>query len=145
MHFVRNSDGLRGFHLLIMEKDDPLWDILGKTSAPRISPRFVAEMRQRVAGESQEPRGWFSWPGRWTSPTVAALSCALVLAVVAISGQFGGSEDLGEGAMLANTVSTEDEAQLMVAMLPELLAMQEESSLLNALDDLDALNESSIF
>jgi len=47
--------------------------------------------------------------------------------------------------MLANTVSTEDEAQLMVAMLPELLAMQEESSLLNALDDLDALNESSIF
>jgi hypothetical protein len=118
-----------------MDKDDPLWDLLGKAPAPKIDPRFVAEMRQRVAGESQEQGGWFQWLGRWTSPTVAALACALVLAVVSVAGQFGGSTDVGQEDVTLAMVSTEDEAQMMVALLPELLAMQEESSLLQAIDE----------
>lgn len=130
-------------------EQDPLWDLLGEARPPKVDERFAGQMRQMVAAEPQEPAGWQGWLA-WITPRRAILAGAAVLAI-ALLPLFRSSPEPETAqlsltqAPVAEAVETspipeeatldyETEATMMVALLPTLIEMEEESDWVSALE-----------
>jgi hypothetical protein len=76
----RNFSAANQFNLTRMHRDDDrqLWDLLGRTSPPKVSPFFARNVVRQVRGESESARRRMSWPlWRILVPATAATLLAL--------------------------------------------------------------------
>jgi len=141
------------------DESDELWELLGQSRTPRVDPRFVGNVRQQVAAEPQDRRG-FDWR-LLLAPWRLAFAATAVLAFGAVLFLRPGPEpatplavnhlpDDQEAVRILETVAPAekavdpmstpleaDDAALMVAMLPALLEMEEESEWAEAFDSVD--------
>ncbi len=121
------------------EDDQELWDLLGKSSEPTLSPFFARNVVRQV----REEHGWREMALSWLRPKVlipaAAVAVALVAAVVTFNAPAGETAVTTASSSLSDPTSADElpvtVAQLdpqdfeVVADLDSLLAFEEEESL----------------
>ena len=61
------------------EDDQPLWDLLGQTSEPKLSPFFARNVVRTVR---QRPR-WSDWASNWFAPRKLVPLTGLAVAIIA--------------------------------------------------------------
>jgi hypothetical protein len=127
------------------EDDNELWDLLGKSSEPTLSPFFARNVLRQV----REEKGWRDAAFNWLRPRLLVPSAAVAVGVVAAlltfvkpasdTGSPAGTtmaseattgEDLSSGEELPPMVAQVDPQDFeVVADLDNLLAFEEEESL----------------
>ena len=115
------------------EDDQELWDLLGKSSEPTLSPFFARNVVRHVRQE----RGWRETAWSWLRPQVLIPSAAVAIALLAAVSTF--EKPTADPALATDTASADElpvtVAQLdprdfeVVADLDDLLAFEEEESL----------------
>ena len=127
------------------EDDQELWDLLGKSSGPTLSPFFARNVVRQVRDE----RGWRETAFRWLRPRVLIPSAAAALGLVTAlltfvkpasdTGSASRSTIANESTMSGDTSSGEELPPMVaqvdpqdfevVADLDDLLAFEEEETL----------------
>ena len=107
------------------EDDQELWDLLGKTSKPTVSPFFA----RNVLREIRQERGWRDGLAQWLAPRrlipTAAVAVAVIAATVTVQRPPSAppsSENLPEAIAQLDEIDYQ-----VVADLDNLLAMEEDS------------------
>jgi len=106
------------------EDDQELWDLLGKTGQPTLSPFFA----RNVLREIRQERTWRSRLPRWFGPRQLIPATAVAVAIFATAISFqkpaatSPSENLPEGVAQLDAVDYE-----IVADLDDLLALEEDN------------------
>jgi hypothetical protein len=68
------------------EDDQELWDLLGKTEAPKLSPFFARNVVRQVRTETAERTSFWSWLRPRVLVPASAAAAAILLAAVATFG-----------------------------------------------------------
>ncbi|MDQ2918551.1 MAG: hypothetical protein M3R10_01585 [Verrucomicrobiota bacterium] len=73
------------------EDDQELWDLLGKSAQPVVSPFFARNVLRQIRQEN----GWMAYARRWLRPRrlIPATAVALVMVVSGLSIHFRNSAD----------------------------------------------------
>ena len=113
------------------EDDQELWDLLGKTGAPTLSPFFARNVVRQIRQERQR-LDWHQAVLGWLRPRVlvpsAAFAVAVILAVVGVKHQNpSASLPADEVPLIVAQIDPRDYE--VVADLDNLLAFEEEESL----------------
>jgi hypothetical protein len=66
------------------DDDQQLWDLLGKTAEPQVSPFFARNVLRELRAEKRSSVPWFTWLSLRKLGTVAAGITAVVLAAVVL-------------------------------------------------------------
>ena len=107
------------------EDDQELWDLLGKTSEPAISPFFARNVLRQIRQE----RGWRDRLGEWFAPRRLIATSAVALAIVAavITVQRPTSTPVASENVPEVVAQLDEIDYQVVADLDSLLAMEEDT------------------
>jgi hypothetical protein len=75
------------------DDDEQLWDLLGKTAEPQVSPFFTRNVLRELRAEKGSRVPWFNWLSLRKLGTVAAGITAVLLAAVAVHGPIKSKRD----------------------------------------------------
>ena len=129
--FVRGRNFCPGekLNFLDMEREDDqeLWDLLGKSSQPTLSPFFARNVVRQVREGSDWREALLGWLAPKVLVPAAAAALAVAAAVVALRDSPTGANSVDEVPATVAQLNPEDYE--VVAALDDLLASEEEESL----------------
>jgi hypothetical protein len=107
------------------EDDQELWDLLGKSSAPTVSPFFA----RNVLREIRQERGWRERLGVWLAPRRLIPAGAIAVATIAAATLIQRPADKSASSEpVPEVISQLDEIDYqVVADLDDLLAFEEDN------------------
>ena len=108
------------------EDDQELWDLLGQSSAPTVSPFFA----RNVLREIRQERDWREWVGKWLMPRrlIPAGAVAVAMIMAAASMQQRPANVSTSSEVVPEVIAQLDEIDYqVVADLDDLLALEEDN------------------